>query len=822
MGLDIGDRVTVPSEAVRDVTRARQVADSYAARWLRKAEGDTVAKAAKAASADTQGSLKRISVTESSEAFSSGRAKYLRERPDLGFLRVWDASLDKRTCPICRGNDGLIVGANEPFPGGEPGAVHAFCRCVWALLRSSRDGSGTLIEPVTPTGRSFGQVPAAPKGKLPSVVSAGGKLTVDAETKAWAKRLDDALGAVGRDGGQAARVELRAMLDRFGYKSKATSGVIKVGRSGDMAGLEAFANWDGSIVVTEDVLKHSRAALRKLQLGVDPGDSAQRLSVLLHEELHGASALSKTAYQGAGAALEEATTELAARRMIGQLIGRPANDIYGAEIDGLKAVISRYSKTKPEALAKKIDSAITALKSGGRKAETAAEHVESFVKALKLTPKQSASVLRDFTETEWWRPGAKAAPVKATAKVAKPKAAKPKATRARAPPAVKDPQARELLETGFSGAVPQSGLRPESFEFLRSGGKPLGGSPILKIRADGGVQIVDGRHRITLARERGDATIRARILVEGPRGGIKELGEHTIKLGKAGDGEQRLSPRGGAKAAPKTTAKPKPSPLTSYDKLKAASSKKLFDAGIKVKDSEALRKLHKKFNALLPKATTEERHAVERFTRGYDQVIRGHQRGLSRAELITRRKAEIEAKRAKAQSLGVVYDTYEQDLARAAAHVDEGIASAGHLETFLAKAGKADKVAPKVFRGLALDEATVSEMLSTGIVGLGNQTTSFSWTPVVASDFAATNATGEKIAVLLQVKHKSGVAIETLSQYSIEKEVLLPGSAKFKVKSIKRIDYSDKPVTANVAGIPVLVNAPSKSVRTLLIEAEEL
>jgi hypothetical protein len=440
----LADASWLPTEVVRDINRSSLYSDSYAKQWLKKANEaaekvDSAAKVAKAANADTIGSLKRTAVTESSEAFSSGRAKYLRASSSLGLLRVWDARLDKRTCPICGAADGTIVGAREPFPQGEPGSVHPGCLCSWSLLSSSQDDRGTLIEP-RETTRVQVAVPAAVKPKLPAVANVGGgKISVDAETKAWAKRLDVALGNISKDGGAAAREELRAMLGRFGYKTqdlkRGAANVIKIGDTGDMAGLQAFHNWDGSLTLSDDVVKHSRGALRKLQLGVDPGDSAERLSVLLHEELHGASAMSSAAYSGPGAALEEAATELAARRITKQLVGRDVGNIYLEEIDGIGAVLSRYSKAKPEALAKKIDDAIVSLKSKAKWAETPHQHVDEFVKALKLRPKQSASVLRDLTGTPWWMPEhqGKVSPLKAI-ETAKPKPVKITKKKATGPP----------------------------------------------------------------------------------------------------------------------------------------------------------------------------------------------------------------------------------------------------------------------------------------------------------------------------------------------------------------------------------------------------
>ncbi len=77
-------------------------------------------------------------------------------------------------------------------------------------------------------------------------------------------------------------------------------------------------------------------------------------------------------------------------------------------------------------------------------------------------------------------------------------------------------------------AIPQSGLRPASFAHLRAGGKVYGGIPTFGVRADGSRYIIDGRHRLTLARERGDKTIQARVIAFGARLGTRW--EHTGKI----------------------------------------------------------------------------------------------------------------------------------------------------------------------------------------------------------------------------------------------------------------------------------------------------
>lgn len=134
-------------EVFRDVLRARSAAQSYAARWFKRAEGNTVRQAAETANASTRGSLKRIGATESSEAFNSGRASAVRRiRTTRRVMRVFDATLDKRTCDLCAGLDGTIVGAREAFPAGEPGSLHPFCRCSASLLISTETAQQVDIE----------------------------------------------------------------------------------------------------------------------------------------------------------------------------------------------------------------------------------------------------------------------------------------------------------------------------------------------------------------------------------------------------------------------------------------------------------------------------------------------------------------------------------------------------------------------------------------------------------------------------------------------------------------------------------------------------
>lgn len=159
VGLAPGRLGALADEAARDIKRAASVARGYAERWATKAGGllavsteqrgsaAAIRTAALGAGTATDGSLRRIGATESSEAFNTGRARYLKILTWTQLLRVWDATNDKHACPICSAADGTIVGVRESFPNGEPGAVHPFCRCSWTLLTAEESGGQTLIVP---------------------------------------------------------------------------------------------------------------------------------------------------------------------------------------------------------------------------------------------------------------------------------------------------------------------------------------------------------------------------------------------------------------------------------------------------------------------------------------------------------------------------------------------------------------------------------------------------------------------------------------------------------------------------------------------------
>jgi hypothetical protein len=79
-------------------------------------------------------------------------------------------------------------------------------------------------------------------------------------------------------------------------------------------------------------------------------------------------------------------------------------------------------------------------------------------------------------------------------------------------------EAREIGATQI--VVRERDLRPESLAYLRSGATVNPAMPIeLAVYPDSPLHIVNGRHRIFLARERGETSVIGRITGYGPRGG---------------------------------------------------------------------------------------------------------------------------------------------------------------------------------------------------------------------------------------------------------------------------------------------------------------
>lgn len=194
-GASLG-RVPLVNELARDAARARLYGANFARLWLEKANKaglPSIGKAADAANAATQARLSTVAITESAESFNTGRDKTLRLATDVRLLKVWDATLDKRTCPICAGADGTIVFSHEAFPQGVPGSVHPRCRCVEVIIgRSERINRAS--PPPAPSSRVSGVVPKAKPVAPPAPAPAPSKITA-----AQARAMVDEIGVFNAD-----------------------------------------------------------------------------------------------------------------------------------------------------------------------------------------------------------------------------------------------------------------------------------------------------------------------------------------------------------------------------------------------------------------------------------------------------------------------------------------------------------------------------------------------------------------------------------------------------------------------------------------------
>ncbi len=406
MGGGLGEfRSVITSEVDRDQARAAEYAKNYSGEWLKRAEGTTVRKAVTAANEGTLGALRRIGVTESSESFNTGRAKALKQVPATGLLRVWDATLDRRACPICGRADGYIVGIHERFPWGEPGSVHPWCRCGFTVLRTDDGADEIYIEPtpVQPV-RTFG--PAL----RPAGTGKAAKATAEFEAKTWAGSLDKAFTSRTKDGGQAIREQTRALLARDGLVSKDVA--RKLARSSALDQVPSrgvsYHDWNGQVALDQISLNRAHRASRKLARGETlAADELDGLQTLIHEEIHGTSLIVKEAFTpGLGVALEEASTELVARNITGKLTGQFATGVYENEIRGLTAAVRSVTKLDAAGAQTKIVEASTKLRAKKLGVvSTADEHADEFVaalKGLKVADRNRLSIL--LKEEKWWEP----------------------------------------------------------------------------------------------------------------------------------------------------------------------------------------------------------------------------------------------------------------------------------------------------------------------------------------------------------------------------------------------------------------------------------
>jgi hypothetical protein len=130
----LGPGLTTPMDA----WRAARAARGYASSWLIVARRARDAGVRRPAVAATRAQAWRLEMGVTTEnAWAAGQEKdriyrdFARKNARLarGLLKVWDAELDRRTCPTCEGAHGEMVPLHDEFSNGVPGGVHPRCRC---------------------------------------------------------------------------------------------------------------------------------------------------------------------------------------------------------------------------------------------------------------------------------------------------------------------------------------------------------------------------------------------------------------------------------------------------------------------------------------------------------------------------------------------------------------------------------------------------------------------------------------------------------------------------------------------------------------------
>lgn len=178
-----------------EIARATAAADGAAATWEGHladaiAEGMPEAEAVKAATARSGWKASQIATTEVAETWSheTGRVAAAVARQGIPLWKVWDAVLDRRTCPVCGGSHGMAVPAGTDFPQGEPGAVHPNCRCQAILVtreqvdpvvaeKGGEPGDAIAVE-TPPKSTRRPRTPPKPETQAPAAETQQGGLRV--------------------------------------------------------------------------------------------------------------------------------------------------------------------------------------------------------------------------------------------------------------------------------------------------------------------------------------------------------------------------------------------------------------------------------------------------------------------------------------------------------------------------------------------------------------------------------------------------------------------------------------------------------------------
>jgi len=180
-----------------------------------------------------------------------------------------------------------------------------------------------------------------------------------------------------------------------------------------------------------------------------------------------------------------------------------------------------------------------------------------------------------------------------------------------------------------------------------------------------------------------------------------------------------------------------------------------------------------------PAATPEQAAALNKWSFGHDEAIRGVQRGDPDAAIIQKR---LEAYGGPVDKLGVPHEQ----------HLAEAKEAARHIGEYLAATPPSSKL-PFVYRGLVLSREEAKKFLQRGEFDLGNSASSVSADPAVARSFVARNVKPGDVGITLKLEHNGARDISPYAadRVKIEKELLMPGGSKF--SAVNRFEDASNP-----------------------------
>jgi hypothetical protein len=197
------------------------------------------------------------------------------------------------------------------------------------------------------------------------------------------------------------------------------------------------------------------------------------------------------------------------------------------------------------------------------------------------------------------------------------------------------------------------------------------------------------------------------------------------------------------------------------------------------------------------------------FSFGYDSTIRAIQRGESSESLVAKHKEHFKGAKDKRG------DSAEE-------HVRKAGLAAKQMDSVF----KNSPPAPikEVYRGIVVPKEVADKFLSQKTFDMRGMTSSTSWDPVIARSFVSryrSDEPGSEYGIMLKIRHKTGVGIEHVSDVPVEKEILLRGDTRFKIKKRYKMEGDSKYLVIEAEEISGSVSEQAEPIVEVTSEAAD-